>query len=174
MPNENVLLITDASIFFDLQLVNAWQPFFALPHHCVTSYYIWDELDDEIQSSLTPFLDSGQLELREPEDGFATNRSGITGWNRLSLPDKSVFNLSIALGGILLTSDGVLRKAAKEADLATHGLLWLFDEMVNAKALNPEIASEKLETVFDKNIMYRGNQKLIRALEKMKEGWLDG
>ncbi|MGM0587286.1 MAG: hypothetical protein ACQETE_02620 [Bacteroidota bacterium] len=173
MTKPETLIITDACIFLDLQLVQCWDPFFGLSYDCVTSYFVWEELDEETQTDLTPYLDQQQLKLEDPPADFTENLYELNRWNRLSIPDRSVFRLADQWDGILLTSDGVLRKSAKEANLATHGLFWLFQEMVTQNCLPSQKAVQHLDIIFKKNAMYRDNTKLVRAKQRMQRKWAE-
>jgi hypothetical protein len=173
MATRETLIITDACIFLDLHMVQCWTPFFELCYESVTSHFVWEELDEETRICLTPFVDQDQLRLLDPPDHFTENRYQLSTWNRLSLPDRSVFSLSDDLGGILLTSDGVLRKSAQEAAIPTHGLLWLFNEMVYQTSLSSTAANQHLTTIFEQNAMYRNNDKLNRAWKRLSAKWKD-
>jgi len=89
----------------------------------------------------------------------------------LSIADLSVWTLTANEGGILLTSDGTLRKMAQKHQIETHGLLWVFDKMVEHKLLPVDAAEEKLRLVFNQNTHYKSDQKLFNAFEKLLTRW---
>lgn len=91
----------------------------------------------------------------------------------LSIADLSVWSLCYREGGILLTSDGTLRKIAKENKVATHGLLWVFDQIVKNRVLTVKQATEKLQCVFNQNEYYKADVKLYDEYEAMVTRWTD-
>lgn len=91
----------------------------------------------------------------------------------LSIADISIWVLCKTEGDILLTSDGTLRKMAIRHGIETHGLLWIFQEMIDNSTLTPKQAIEKLEHIFRNNTFYRTDRKLIAAFEKMKTTYIE-
>lgn len=165
------IAVTDASIFIDLIESDACGAFFRLPYQIVTSYQIWMELDPEQRNILSVWIDSGQLTIIRIKEDFV---KGVQPFNlslSLSVADRSAWFLAKKKGAILLTSDRVLRKMGRQHGIKTHGLLWIFDRMVEKQTLNLEEAISSLQFVFDQNLYYRRNQKLLNAFERLKKKW---
>lgn len=89
----------------------------------------------------------------------------------LSIADLSVWALTKHEGGVLLTSDGTLRKMAQKHRIETHGLLWVFDQLVEYSLLSAHKASKQLHLVFNQNTHYKSDQKLFEAFERLLERW---
>ncbi|MEX0595597.1 MAG: hypothetical protein WD512_03780, partial [Candidatus Paceibacterota bacterium] len=70
-----------------------------------------------------------------------------------------------------LTSDGTLRKMAKKHQIETHGLLWIFDQLVKQSFLTVNDATKKLQLVFNQNTHYKSDQKLFKAYEVLLTTW---
>lgn len=83
----------------------------------------------------------------------------------------SVWSLCYEKGRVLLTSDGTLRKMAKEHRIKTHGLLWVFDQIVKNNLLTVDEATEKLQSVFNQNEYYKTDVKLFDAYEALLTNW---
>lgn len=165
------ILVTDASIFIDLIDCDVLSPFFELPCQYYTTDYIWDELIPEQQVLLQPAIDHGKLEIHDTDEHFLEYISEKNLSKSLSIADRSVWYLTKMKGDILLTSDGALRKMAKKHEIKTHGLLWIFEQMVNHNIISPQTAITKLDLLFENNSYYRMNVKLMNAWEELQNKW---
>jgi predicted nucleic acid-binding protein len=136
------LYITDANIFIDLavaDLAHFWQH---LELQIATTQLILDELEPIqlldlhvlIQSSGLLVLDVQVEEIQELK---------LT--SVLSLPDKSAICVALREQGIVLSGDGLVRKIASQHGLKAHGLLRLFDWIVEKKLISETEAANKLE-----------------------------
>jgi len=166
------ILVTDASIFIDLLESDSCRPFFELPYEVFTTYQIWRELEEEQQTILNKWVKAKKLSIIKIEKDFVAETADQNLSKSLSVADLSIWYLCETRGDILLTSDGTLRKMAKRRNLETHGLLWVFGECIIHNTFTAEQAIFKLEMVFNRNIYYRSNQKLITAFEKFKKRFL--
>jgi predicted nucleic acid-binding protein len=52
---------------------------------------------------------------------------------------------------MILTGDNRLRKEAQRQGFEVHGILWVFEQLVNIEVLSPLIASEKLRELMSIN-----------------------
>lgn len=163
--------VTDACIFIDLIECDACSSFFQLPFQFITSYQVWSELEDEQVVTLNEWVKSKKLHIEQTDPDFLELLKDKSLSTSLSIADLSVWFLCDTSGDILLTSDGLLRSSAKKHAMETHGLLWLFDQMVKHQLMSKTTATTKLQSVFNNNIYYSSNTKLIKAFEKMVKGW---
>lgn len=163
--------VTDACIFIDLLDSKACPAFFQLQFEIITTRQVWMELDVEQKTELTKWIDSGDLSIISGINNVIEVRDENNLSKALSIADLSVWALTANEGGILLTSDGTLRKMAKQHKIETHGLLWIFDQMVENKLLPVAKASEKLQLVFNQNTHYKSDQKLFNAFEALLTKW---
>jgi len=140
------IVVNDANILIDLVDLGLLHHFFALEFEFLTTSLVLDELFDEQQEALLPYIDGDVLEVHDME---ADDLIAITiiqqGKPKLSQQDCSAFYQAQKNEGTLLTSDNALRKFAKEKAVEVHGHLWVFDCMVAAETISPERASEKLK-----------------------------
>lgn len=163
--------VTDACIFIDLLESEACPAFFQLPLEIVTTRQVWGELESEQKKVLQQWIESKDLTILEIEGNLETLRINKQLSVRLSIADLSVWTLCHKDGGILLTSDGALRKEAKENNITTHGLLWVFDQIVKNRLLSVNNATEKLKIVFNQNEYYKADLKLFDEFEAMITKW---
>jgi predicted nucleic acid-binding protein len=63
---------------------------------------------------------------------------------KLTKQDVSVYAYAKELNATILTSDNRLRKEAKAKGFEVHGILWVFETMMQEKLMKPKKASEKL------------------------------
>ncbi|MEX2603175.1 MAG: hypothetical protein WD361_03180, partial [Gracilimonas sp.] len=136
-----------------------------------TSYQVWRELDPEEQEILNSWVQSGQLTVIKIDEDFVSELQDRGFSKSLSIPDQSAWYLCEVQGGILLTSDGTLRKTAKRFNIKTHGLLWIFDQIVTHKILPTAEAESKLNIIFEQNLYYRSNKGLYETFKKLLNKW---
>lgn len=145
--------------------------FFNFPFQFITSYQVWSELETEQCAILNEWVKTKKLLIEQTDSDFLELLKDKNLSASLSIADLSVWFLCDTAGDILLTSDGLLRKSAKQYEIETHGLLWLFDQMVKHQVMSKTTATTKLQSVFNNNIYYSSNTKLINAFEKMVKAW---
>ncbi|MAO64048.1 MAG: hypothetical protein CL666_03535 [Balneola sp.] len=163
--------ITDACIFIDLLESEACTAFFQLPLDIVTTRQVWGELESEQKAVLQQWIKTKDLSIIEVQGTLEILRTNYKLSVRLSIADLSVWSVCQKEGGVLLTSDGTLRKMARENNIDTHGLLWVFDQIVKNKLLTVIEATEKLQSVFNQNEYYKADVKLFDAYEEMITKW---
>ncbi|GAB1473166.1 hypothetical protein MASR2M69_06070 [Bacteroidota bacterium] len=71
--------------------------------------------------------------------------------------DKSVLFLAEKVDAMILSSDKVVRNCAKRRSIEYHGMLWVFDKLVEHKLLSFSEAAEKLELLIRSNMIYQNN-----------------
>ncbi len=165
------IAVTDASIFIDLLECNASEAFFRLPYRILTSYQVWMELDTSHREILKGWVDRGQLTVLKIQEDFVRILQPFDLSTSLSIADRSVWFIANNKSAVLLTSDAVLRKMGKQHGIETHGLLWIFELMVDEQVLKPDVAVSCLEQIFDQNLYYSRNQRLVQAFNRLKQKW---
>jgi len=165
------ITVTDACIFIDLLECHACEAFFQLSFRVVTSYQVWMELENDHREILRQWIKNHQLMVIKIEENFVEMTRDENLSRSLSIADRSVWFISKKEDGILLTSDGMLRKMAKKHRIDTHGLLWVFDRMVREQLITTDKAISKLQQIFNRNSYYRTDSKLTKAFESLKRKW---
>ena len=131
---KNNLVISDANIFFDIIDSGLIKEFFSLPFDIRTTMLVLNEITDTRQlQAVKPFIDSDKLKVEQVSDElFAKSLMlSLTTPGDLSISDCAVWQVAKNNNAALLTGDGRLRKAAEKDNVEVHGILYIFDEMVN-------------------------------------------
>ncbi len=158
------IYVTDANIFIDLIYAGLLDIFPLTDMKLVTTLLIIDELDSDQQEKLQALVAREILTIMDvdlPEIVILNLPNG------LSLPDKSVLCLAIRENSTLLSGDGLVRRTAEQLGLNVYGLLWLFDELVNAELMPPKTAIEKLKFLIEE----KGSRQPSSECEKRFEKW---
>jgi predicted nucleic acid-binding protein len=137
-------LILDTSICIDLYYGNLLKAVLQLPHEFVLPDVIIAELiapagDLLLKLGFTAEGTSGE----ETKNIFALRNE----YAAPSLNDLFALLLAKSNDCYLITGDNALRNAAKQEGVATHGLLWLLDAMVERKIITQAEAAHALERI---------------------------
>ncbi len=71
--------------------------------------------------------------------------------SNLSVADCAVWMLEKKLGCPLLTGDAKLRAKAKVYNIEVYDVLYVFDCLVEYEIIKPQMATQKLKKLFNKN-----------------------
>ena len=71
-------------------------------------------------------------------------------YQRLSVPDCSCLFHAQKTAGRLLTGDAALRRSAEQNNIKVHGILWVFDQLVEHQLISPLKAHDKLDRLSKK------------------------
>ena len=165
------IAITDACIFIDLYDLKLTNSLFSLGLDIHTSLDVFNELYSHQQDILLAFHSVGKLTIHNIS---AEDRINIQTQNypkSLSETDKTVLFLAEKIDAIVLSSDKAVRTCAKKKSIEYHGMLWIFDKLVEALLLDSSIAATKLETLIKSNIVYQNNVELIREMDRRLNIW---
>ena len=90
----------------------------------------------------------------------------------LTPEDRSVVFIAKKLeGAILLSSDKPVRNYAKKLSIEYHGMLWIFDQLVDHEILNKAEAITKISTLANSNLIYRNNVEMQAEVQKRIKVW---
>jgi hypothetical protein len=70
------------------------------------------------------------------------------------------------LNACVLSSDKTLRNCAKNKDIEYHGMIWIFDKLVETSVLTPKEAAIKLKQLVATNFVFQNNQQLVAEIGK--------
>lgn len=165
------IAITDACIFIDLHDLKLTNLLFSLQVDIHTSYDVYNELYPTQQDILTEFHTTGKLTIHNISGDERILMQKQNYPKSLTESDKSVLFLAEKVDAMILSSDKVVRNCAKRRSIEYHGMLWVFDKLVEHKLLSFSEAAEKLELLIRSNMIYQNNADLIKELEKRLELW---
>lgn len=89
----------------------------------------------------------------------------------LSEADKSVLHIANKINACVLSSDKTLRHCAKNRKIEYHGMIWIFDKLVETTILSPKEAKHKLNQLISINFLFRNNKNLVAEIEKRLKLW---
>ena len=139
------IAVNDANIFIDLFEIDLIELFFKLNLDLHTTNLVLNELNYEQKMVLEKHIAQNKLTVKvlneiELED---LKRIEISS-NKLSKQDVSVYAYAKELNATILTSDNRLRKEAIAKGFEVHGILWVFEMMIQESLIKPQMACEKL------------------------------
>ena len=146
------LVVSDTNIFIDLVKLGILADFFFLPWEIHTTDYVMDELTDSTQyDAVVSYYDRGRLSV-----GSFTADEVVTIHDQSSQPGcrLSPTDLSVIMytkknkGSSILTGDKLLRDTAQKEGLEVHGILFIFDALVENIMLPKPLAAELLENLY--------------------------
>ena len=149
------IVVSDTNIFIDLISINLLDGFFCLPWEIHTTDMIVQKLiKSEQHKAITRLKENGHLIVKK-FDGEELAQLARMKLERLtsnaSIQDCSVWKLAKDLECALLTGDNKLRKIVQNDNIEVHGILYLFDKMLEHKIMDNEPAINKLQSLFSIN-----------------------
>lgn len=149
------IVVSDTNIFIDLISVDLLDGFFSLPWEIHTTDMVIDELiRSEQHEAIEQFRQNGSLNIKS-FDGeellqivkMKTERQT----SNASIQDCSVWKLAKDLECALLTGDNKLRRVVQNDNIEVHGILYLFDKMLEHEIMDNETAIDKLKSLYSIN-----------------------
>lgn len=138
--------IHDANILIDIVKLDLAEALFSLDLNMRTTDAVLAELSGDQKSLLQPFVDGNLLAI----DSFAAEEVGqIVSYAQkhraLSFEDCSLIVAGRRHNALVITGDRKLRTVIESEQLEVHGILWLFDRMVDDSAITTHLAAVKLQ-----------------------------
>jgi len=145
------LAVTDANIFIDLIILGLVEHLFGLEFGIHTTQEVFDQLTVLQKESLDVFVDKGVLTVYAFAADQLVEIGGLDFPAGLEPTDRTVFYYANQLGCLVISGDNKLRKFCERKGLEVHGLVWVFDQMVELQLISRNIAVEKLEKLISYN-----------------------
>lgn len=165
------MIVSDSSVLIDVAKVRLMESVLALPYEfAVPDVMFEDELldlgryarDDLRTAGLrVEGLDGGGVALAF---GYAERHPA------LSANDAFALALAKTGGGLLLSGDGALRRAAARENVEVHGHMWLSDEMERYETVSPERLLTALETWRDDPLVWLPAAELGARIGRLRRG----
>jgi len=163
--------VTDACIFIDLYDLKIFPFFFGLGLEVHTSVDVFNELYPEQQQFLLVYQSVGKLTLHTIDQNDRQKILAESFPKSLSMVDKTVLYLARKLGAMLLSGDKAVRQYGKKIAIEYHGMLWIFDQMVERKVMQPNDAARKLKELLTLNPYYQYSDELVKEVTTRIRNW---
>jgi len=165
------LVVTDACIFIDVMELQLASEFFGLELEIHTTVDVINELFPQQQQLLRAYEQGGKLTIHmlTPQDQMAIVQENFP--RALSPEDCSVIYIARKLNATVLSSDKPVRTHAKNLSIEYHGMFWIFDKLVAENLLTGAVATAKLKLLMQSNIIYKGNQEMVKEAEQRFRIW---
>lgn len=159
--------IHDANILIDIVKLDLAEALFSLDLSMRTTDAVWAELTRGQKSLLQPFVDGNLLAI----DSFTAEEvSQIVSYAQkhraLSFEDCSLIVVGRRHNALVITGDRKLRTVIESEQLEVHGILWLFDKMVDETVISKTLASGKLQELKAMN-----GRLPVDEIEERIAGW---
>ena len=165
------IVVTDACIFIDVIELQLTAKFFGLDLEIHTTRDVFDELYPEQQQILEAYQDNNKLTVHILSSGEKLALLSDDYPKALTPEDRSVVFIAQKLDAIVLSSDKPVRKVAKKLAIEYHGMIWIFDQLVEKGHLNCEEASVKITLMVNTNLIYRNNMEMQGEVGKRIKNW---
>lgn len=163
------IIVNDTNIFIDLQSVGLLRKMCELPYEIHTVDFIIEEIiDPDQRAEIDTLIEEDLIKVRsfsaiEVAD-IVTEHALLTG--NLSIPDCAVCYYARKSSLSLITGDRQLRLYAISQDVEVHGVLYIFDLLVETRLLTKAKAAISLKK------LYQLNCRLPKAeIEKRLNQW---
>lgn len=165
------IAITDACIFIDIYELQLTTEFFSLELEIHTSFDVFMEVHDHQKELLKAFQAMGKFTIHNinQEDREKIFNSNYP--KSLSDNDKTVLHLAEKLEAMVISSDKTVRNCAKKKAIEYHGMLWIFDRLLEKEIISSEGAISKLKKLINSNIVYQNNAELVSEMNKRLKLW---
>lgn len=165
------IAVTDACIFIDLYDLGLVTSFFDLELEVHTTLAVYFELYDGQQQVLKAYQSMNRLIVHNltEEDFLQIHLESYP--KSLSETDKSVLHIANKLNACVLSSDKAVHNCAKNKDIEYHGMIWIFDKLVETGILGMKEAATKLKQLVSANFTFRNNESLMNEIQKRLKRW---
>lgn len=72
---------------------------------------------------------------------------------------------------MILSSDKAVRNYARDRSIEFHGMLWIFDSLIDFNLITRPDAVNKIQKLITNNIVYRNNMELVSEISKRIDKW---
>ena len=139
------ILVSDTSVLIDLERGSLLEPVFGLSATFGVPDLLYErELKDHGGPGLLA-LGLKVLELNDDEVILSQHYRSLA--RHISLPDSFALALATRSDHKLLTGDKALRILAESRGVPCHGVLWVVDQLIEAKTVHKVILAAKLEQI---------------------------
>ena len=162
------ITVTDTNIFIDLIHFDWLGHLISLKLEIYTTEYVLLELHDFQREKLEMMASNGQLIIHQLNEPDIAEIEMADMPRAFSPTDRSVVWLAQKYKAMVLTGDAPVRKYCEKTGLEVHGIIWVFDILVEKEIMPPAEAAECLEKLmaFNKRLPFQECEKRIGKWRK--------
>ncbi|MCU7491517.1 MAG: hypothetical protein ACM3UR_11265 [Bacteroidota bacterium] len=147
------IIVKDANIIFSLLDSELMDLCLKLDYEFWTSDFVINEIEDTGQKrKIGKYVKDKRINIYSYNGEEVAQIFELSENRSLSDADCSVFLLTQIKNGILLSSDRALRAFATRNGIEVKGMIWILDELVKNKIMDPSAAAEKLEFIAENSM----------------------
>lgn len=165
------IAVTDACIFIDIIELGLADVFFNLNVEIHTTLDVINELYPSQQHALKAFIASKRLTVHCLTEEDMLEMSKWVFPKSLSQVDRTVLFAAKKIDAMVISSDKLVRNYAKGMSIEYHGMLWVFDELVEYDFLSRTSAAKKLKELISMNAIYQNNKTLMEEFFARIHDW---
>jgi predicted nucleic acid-binding protein len=162
------VVVCDANLIIDLLQVDLFKSFLKLKWDKHVPPDVIDEVQEDNTDQLVTAINAGKLILPtfSPED-LTRIQKLKTQYSSLSIEDCSCLCLAESLSAILLTGERRLSRIATESHrVKVHGILWVFEQLIEEKIITQRLTHAKLA-----HLMKVNNRLPRKECERLLKLW---
>lgn len=156
-----IVVVNDTNIFIDLYKTSLLDAFFQLPYEFHTVDFVIHEIENnEQKQAVNQHIEGKKLFVKTfvAQELATIQQIKSQAGHHLSFTDCAVWHYAHENRFSLLTGDNPLRTYALAAGTSVHGILFVFDQLVEHAIISKKEATEKAE------ILLRINPRLPRSI----------
>lgn len=166
------IVVTDACIFIDVIELQLTSRFFGLNLDIHTTADVLNELYPAQQQVLEGYKANSKLTVHILTGEEQTALMSEEFPKALTPEDRSVVFVAKKIGdAVVLSSDKPVRNHAKNLSIEYHGMLWIFDQLVEQEILTKPEAINKINTLVNSNMIYKNNGEMREEVAKRIKRW---
>ncbi len=166
------IVVTDACIFIDVIELQLTGRFFGLNLDIHTTADVLNELYSDQQQILEGYKTSNKLTVHVLSGAEQASLMTEDYPKALTPEDRSVVFIAQKLGdAVVLSSDKPVRNHAKKLCIEYHGMLWIFDQLVEQELLTKAEAITKITTLVNSNLIYKNNAEMQAEVQTRIKAW---
>ncbi len=165
------VIVHDASVLIDLIAADLLEQWLGLGNETIVTSLVWREINRKSEKEkLQPYVERGLLKIAHlPSEDFSEVVAMKMDLSLdLSLEDVSALYVAVSRKGILLTGEKTLRQNAERRGVEVHGLLWVFDVLIERGKMLASIAADRLEHITAKRTSRLPKEECSHRIKKWR------
>ncbi len=166
------IVVTDACIFIDVIELQLTGKFFGLNLDIHTTADVINELYPAQQQILEGYRINNRLTVHVLSGAEQISLMSEEYPKALTPEDRSVVLIAKKLvDAIVLSGDKPVRNHAKKLCIEYHGMLWIFDQLVEQELITKPEATTRITALVNSNLIYKNNVEMQEEIGKRIKAW---